>query len=417
MLSLLEWPKATQESFLARWRRGDPALPEVPPLRVDLRQPQEALRAVLGELDPSDPLEGLLAVTARSYILACRMLEAAGTREFTRLCRKLYGRPGRTIPGSSVTSIDAARHFVEIADHFPKDLHIPEDHCRVPAEEMRSYLLRSIPEVITEDAIEVVIDDNLAAKAAAGSRRVRLRSDAVFSPYDGPQLLQHEVLIHSLTALNGKRQPVLKILGEGAPRTTAAQEGLATFAELVTGAIDLDRFKRIALRVLALQVALQGADFLEVFRFFLDHGQNEVESYQSTQRLFRGGDVRGNAIVFTKDGVYLEGLLTVYAFFQWCIRQRRLDLGALLFAGRMAIADVLVLDEARAQGVVAAPRYVPPWYTRTLSLVGYLAFADFAHTFDLHGLDCPDATGLFRRAPLTDSLENIPPGDLLDPDA
>ena len=37
--------------------------------------------------------------------------------------------------------------------------------------------------------------------------------------------------------------------GLGAPRTTRTQEGLATFAEIITGAIDISRLRRIALRV------------------------------------------------------------------------------------------------------------------------------------------------------------------------
>ena len=60
---------------------------------------------------------------------------------------------------------------------------------------------------------------------------------------------EHEAFIHTLTSLNGRHQPHLKVLGLGAPRTTRTQEGLATFAEIITGAIDISRLRRIALRV------------------------------------------------------------------------------------------------------------------------------------------------------------------------
>ena len=36
------------------------------------------------------------------------------------------------------------------------------------------------------------------------------------------------------------------------------------------------------------RMALDGADFIEVFRYFLDAGQNDVESFASAQRVFRG---------------------------------------------------------------------------------------------------------------------------------
>ena len=128
----------------------------------------------------------------------------------------------------------------------------------------------------------------------------------MFSERDLEQLTQHEAFIHTLTLLNGKHQPHLRSLGLGAPRTTRTQEGLATFSEIMTGAIDIARLRRVALRVVMVKQALDGADFIEVFRGFLDAGQTEVESYRSAARVFRGGDVRGK-VCFTKDGAYLEG--------------------------------------------------------------------------------------------------------------
>ncbi|WP_251274471.1 tyrosine/phenylalanine carboxypeptidase domain-containing protein, partial [Enterobacter hormaechei] len=75
-------------------------------------------------------------------------------------------------------------------------------------------------------------------------------------------------LVHSLTALNGREQPVLPSLALSSPRVTATQEGLATFAEQITGSIDIERLKRISLRTEAIAMAREGADFIEVFRYF-----------------------------------------------------------------------------------------------------------------------------------------------------
>ena len=108
--------------------------------------------------------------------------------------------------------------------------------------------------------MRIVIDARLTSKAAAGATQIRLRDATCFSSYDLQQLLQHEAFVHSLTALNGRAQPKIKSLGLGAPRTTGPQEGLATFAELVTGAIDIDRMKRIALRVVANRISIDASD-------------------------------------------------------------------------------------------------------------------------------------------------------------
>ena len=59
----------------------------------------------------------------------------------------------------------------------------------------------------------------------------------------------------------------LNCLGLGAPRTTRNQEGIAVLAELITNSIDISRLRLIALRVMAVQGALDGADFIDIFRF------------------------------------------------------------------------------------------------------------------------------------------------------
>jgi len=94
--------------------------------------------------------------------------------------------------------------------------------------------------------------------------------------------------VHSLTALNGREQPVLPSLALSSPRVTVTQEGLATFAEQITGSIDIERMKRISLRIEAVAMALDGANFLEVFHYFRLAGQSDTDSFTSAQRVFRG---------------------------------------------------------------------------------------------------------------------------------
>src|SRR5690606_6494948 len=186
-------------------------------------------------------------------------------------------------------------------------------------------------------------------KAAAGATRIRLRAGAAYSDYDRQQLYHHEALVHSLTALNGREQPVLPSLALASPRTTATQEGLATFAEQITGSIDIERMKRLSLRIDAVAMALDGADFLEVFGYFTDAGQSPGESFASAQRVFRGVPTTGGA-AFTKDAVYLRGLIGVHTFFRWALRHRKLKLCRLLFAGKMTLADVLRFEPLFGSG-------------------------------------------------------------------
>src|SRR5207342_1082845 len=222
----------------------------------------------------------------------------------------------------------------------------------IPAGEFARRLRERIEPLFDRDQVEVRLDPGLASKATASSTRINLRASALFSERDLEQLAQHEAFVHTLTSVNGRHQPNLSVLGLGTPRTTRTQEGLATFAEIITGAIDISRLRRVALRVVMVKRALDGADFIEVFRGFLGAGQTEVESYRSAARVFRGGDVRGGQC-FTKDGAYLEGVMTVNMFFRKVLQEERGELLPMLFVGRITLSDAVDLAPFLESGLIA----------------------------------------------------------------
>ncbi len=387
VLSALAWPSDVQGRFLAGWARGEPRLPEVtygPPPDVGSLTELDAI--VTGARAIDHPLAEYLAKSAHSYLTVGRMLQARGQPAMTELSISVYGKPGATISGGRITSLQAARYFLDIANEFYKAHGLSEaDYC-VPASVVRARLEAAIMEVMPDAGIRVVTEPALASKAAAGATRIRLREATCFSEYDVDQLLQHEAFVHSLTALNGRQQTNLQSLSLGAPRTTAAQEGLATFAELITGAIDISRLERIAMRIIAIDMALGGADFIEVFRWFVDNGQPPTESFNSTMRVFRGAPLTGGH-AFTKDGVYLHGMLEVHTFFRWALRHHRLALCEHFFAGRMTVGDAIRLERCFSDGLLVAPRWLPRWMTRTNGLAGFLAFSVFANGIPVQDLD------------------------------
>src|SRR5437764_789681 len=141
-----------------------------------------------------------------------------------------------------------------------------ERPVRVLAERMRAVLQRHFAEAAPK--VEVV--DHLSSNALAGPRYIRLRRGASFSDRDLAQLVQHEAFVHIGTSLNGAAQTAFPILGAGHAGTTRTQEGLAVFAEIISGAMDPSRLLRLADRVLAIKIAMEGADFLELFRYFCE---------------------------------------------------------------------------------------------------------------------------------------------------
>ncbi len=386
VLTMIEWPKGKQEEFLSAYARGEKIIPHVEYPKRQHAEQLKALDEILLATDSSHPMALYLNQTARSYWFGHKFAENLGCPEMLQYSIDMYGRPGDFVTGSKFTNIDAAKFFIEIADEFNDYHNVDEQDICVLAETIKSQIEGELSAVFTADKISVQIDENLVPKAAAGVNRVRLRSGTCFSRYDFKQLLEHEIFVHTLTALNGKYQKHLTCLGAGSPRTTATQEGLATFAELITGAIDLGRLKRIALRVLAVNMALEGANFIEVFEFFLKNGQSQSESFSSAQRIFRGGDPNGR-YVFTKDSVYLDGLLRAHSFFRWAMKKNKLGLTRVLFSGRMTFDDAEKLAPLYESGVILPPKYLPPWLSQVPTLGGYLAFSLFANKIRVGTLD------------------------------
>jgi uncharacterized protein (TIGR02421 family) len=276
--------------------------------------------------------------------------------------------------------------LLETTDNLAAAGIIEDTELCYTAEHVAGILTTEFQRFFGSDAPEVVIDADLASKAAAGSRRVRIRAQTCFSELDVVQLIEHEGFVHAATALNGRAQPHLTCMALNAPRTTLTQEGLATIAELTTRAIDIARLRRLALRTVAIQNALDGADYLDVFRFFLESGQTDDESAHSAMRVFRGGDVRGG-IAFTKDVVYLCGLTSLHTFLRKAIAENRAHLVRRLFAGRLALPDVIRLDEEFAAGHVVEPRFVPSWARDLHRLAAYLAFSAVINQIDLGAVE------------------------------
>ena len=382
ILPTVAWPASLERRLIDAYSRGNFTLPQVSYVRPDLSAARAELAAIEhaagGDDHPADAIGQYLARTAQSWRIAAEMLESVGTPAVTAPSIALYGKPHDTIPGSRKSNLDAARYFIELSNELGADLLTDDVHVGITAEALCADLTHTLDAFFGAGQIHVEVDPELTAKAAAGATRIRLRGGTTFSEYDRHQLLAHEAFVHSLTALNGREQPLLASLARTSPRVTATQEGLAVFAELMSGAIDIARLKRISLRIVAIDMALHGADFVEVYKYFRACEQSAADSFHSAQRVFRGVPVTGGS-AFAKDNVYLAGLLAVHTFFRWALKQRRLDLLRHLFAGKLALDDVISLQPHFASGAIAPARWLPPWMQHVHGLAGKLAFSLFVN--------------------------------------
>ena len=147
----------------------------------------------------------------------------------------------------------------------------------------------------------------------------------------------------------------MSFIGYPSPRTTGTQEGLAVLTEFLTQSMSLERMRRLADRTLAIKMAEDGADFCELYQFFLAHGHDESAAYDCARRVCRGGLVEGGA-PFTKDVCYLDGLLRVTNFLRVALVKGHLDYVPLFFAGKIDVEDVPLFGRLMREGIVDRAR-------------------------------------------------------------
>lgn len=372
ILRTIAWPKRVALTFFAS---GATELPRVEYPSFDAEAVLGQVADVRSTLDPGHPDDAYLLRQAESIENGARLLAATGTRRFSELSRAIYGEPKATILDGITTSLALAERLDRVLTPLDRadlgEVDPPLD-ARTVAERMAAMTEPHFGAHTPE--FELV--EELSAKAVAGSRRVRLRRDADYTEADVRQLVMHEVFVHVATSVNGRLQEDLPLLAAAHPSTTRTQEGLAVFSEIVGGSMAPARFRRLAGRVLAIQMALDGADFLDLYRYFLERSDDPAQAFEDAKRVVRGGLVEGGA-PFTKDGVYLDGLLRVHHFLRTAVQLGRAEIIPLLFVGKLDLEDLPDLARLSASGRCRMPHLLPPWAKDRQFLVSYLAYAGF----------------------------------------
>ena len=319
--------------------------------------------------------------TALKLEYSALMMSSAGKKEFFEYSALLYGKPTDPFLDGISTPLELAATFdTQIASFQNYDVGDPPPMCYL-ASDIAEQMEVAVKDMFAENAPKVEIVDELSANALASPRLIRVRKTASFTDLDARQLIHHEAHIHVATSINGLAQTNLKILAAGHPGTTKTQEGLAVFSEFITGSIDLHRLRRLADRIIAIQMAIEGADFLEVYQYFLERTGDESQSFENTRRVFRGAVLEGGG-AFTKDGVYLEGFVRVHNFLKAIVVNGRADCLKLLFCGKLDIEDIPVLYKLQSMGMCQPARYTPPWVQDSRYLLSYLTCSAFFNNMD-----------------------------------
>jgi uncharacterized protein (TIGR02421 family) len=372
ILTHLEWNREIKRQFFADKCQ---ALPKASYPKFD---PSKTLTLVkeARQLIKNTDIDNWLQRISVKLEYGALMMASAGTKTFYEFSEKLYGKPTNPFADGETTPLELANTFdKKISSYASYDLGAPPAMCYL-ASDIAQQMQVAVEKMFGSDAPNVEIVNDLSSNALASPKLIRIRKTACFTDLDAQQLINHEAHIHVATSINGLNQPHLRILAAGHPGTTKTQEGLAVFSEYITNSIDLDRLRRLADRILAIQMAIEGADFLDVYHYFLERIGSESQAYENSRRVFRGGLLTGGA-PFTKDGVYLEGFIRVHNFLKAIAANGRADCLKLLFCGKMDIEDIPVLYKLEKMGLCQPAKYLPPWIKDARYLLSYLTCSEF----------------------------------------
>jgi uncharacterized protein (TIGR02421 family) len=132
----------------------------------------------------------------------------------------------------------------------------------------------------------------------------------------------------------------------GLPVNTMTQEGLAVLSEYLSGNISIKRLKKLAHRVIIVDMMCNGANFKECFEFLHNnYVADPNEAYSIVTRIFRGGG-------FTKDHLYLSGFVQILRFWE-----KGHSLEPLLI-GKTSLEFYSTIEEMIDRDLLKAPQFI-----------------------------------------------------------
>lgn len=364
------------------YRRNNPLDYDPPVLRNELHQIERDISRKLGQLNP---LASIMRRICREYQTVVRMLEARGTPDFGIFSEELYGSASDVFHAGDPTLADLGTQMEATLINLLKNQSMVEAEKTISAAEAVEVLNERLLDAFPDAGIRVLLNDQMTADAAAGSDYLKIRSDARFNSLDIDVLEVHEGWVHLGTTLNGMAQPACTFLSKGPPSSTTTQEGLAVLTEILTMRSSPARLYRLINRVRAVTLAEEGADFIEVFNYLRDHDMADDDCYSIAVRVFRGSTAAGRP--FTKDLAYMRGFVQTYNFLRLAMSEGKLDNLPLLFCGKVTLEDISTYRLLMDEGVIVAPKFVPPHFADLKGLASWMSFSRFISSLSFEQLE------------------------------
>lgn len=335
------------------------------------------------ELGKEDELGQMMVTNCKQYQDVIRMLVGRGTPEFHTYSKKLYGSAKENFRDDRTPTNEMARYLYDIfsvlGDHVLGQAFVED----VTAEEAVKLLNEKFSNYFTDNPVRAKLSDGIVADSAAGGDVVKIKEGAMFSKRDIDILEVHEGWGHVGTTLNGQSQHVATFLAKGPPRVAATQEGLAIMLEIFSFVSYPRRARTINDRVLGIDKAEDGANFLELIEFYRTEGYSEQDCVNNAKRVFRGGVLEGGS-PFTKDLSYVKGFIENYNFMRAAMKAGKPEYIQFMFVGKVNVVDIPKLYNKFKEGIIDEPRYIPPIFKDLNGVAVWMSFSNVFNMIDMN---------------------------------
>jgi uncharacterized protein (TIGR02421 family) len=381
-----ELPPVTRDYYLSR------PLPFRPEDKLaELHAIERDIRRHLGEFNAPGQI---MARMCQEYREVVHLLTHRGTPIFSEISERLYGSASDSFHAGDPNLVDLGHMMSDILDNLSREAIFGQEEPSLDAPQAVEELSGRLCDYFRDpQAVRVRLSDGIVADAAAGSDYIKVHQNARFTPREVRLLEVHEGWVHLGTTLNGQAQPVCTFLSKGPPSSTVTQEGLAVLTEVFAFASHPGRVRRLTNRIEGVAMAEAGANFLDVYRYFLEEGYSSRESYQHTMRIFRGSLPEGCG-PFTKDLCYSKGFVLIYNYIRLAVSKGMVRRVPLLFCGKTTLGDIKTIAQLVEEGLVAPPRFVPPQFRDLHALSAWMCFGNFLNRLSLKRIE-DDYAGLF----------------------
>ena len=392
ILDSIKWGMDVQNNFFANKCKELPAVNaqyyQKNNLLFDVEKKQEEFqhleRDISRKVGQFSSVGSIMLRMCREYRDVLRLLQARGRAEFSSISQELYGSADDAFyvnaPRLKELAQTVSAVLNNIKDKTENALDIKK-YSSEQAEELLNQRLSNYFVGAKKTKRWVKVSDGIVADAAAGSEWIKIRKNARFSERDLKILEVHEGWVHMGTTLNGLQQPICTFLSKGPPSAIITQEGLAIIIEIFHFVSSPLRIKKLTDRVTGIAMAEEGADFLEIFNFFLSQQHTEEDSYKSSVRIFRGS--LPNKGPFTKDLVYSKGFILIYNYLRLAVQEGLVNRIPLLFIGKTSLEDQGLLSHLLEEGLIVAPHYVPHQFRDLAALSCWMCYSLFLNKLNL----------------------------------